>query len=308
MRVPPVLPGVALVVGLGLIGGSLAALMRASGFAGEVRGFDSDAATRARALELGLVDSVSPVLAEALSGVGLVVVAVPTLAVESVLSAVREHAPRGVFITDVASVKGSVLDAARRVFGELPAGLVPGHPIAGSERSGVEAASPGLFRDHRVILTPHEGSAEQALDCVRQLWTLAGASVVCMGAHEHDRLLAFTSHLPHALAFTLVNVLSRQDASEDIFRFAAGGFRDFTRIASSDPVMWRDISLANRSALLDAIDEFAKGLSELRGAVEFSDGERLHAAFSAANGVRGRYLQTLVTAAHDPSAEPGEGA
>jgi prephenate dehydrogenase len=300
----PVSHDVAVVVGLGLIGGSLASAMRASRYATEIRGFDLEPATRSQALLTGLVDVIAPTLPEALANAGLVVIAVPTLAVERVLDAVREHAPYNVVITDVASVKGTVLDAARRVFGALPPGLVPGHPIAGSEQSGVAAARPDLFRGHRVILTPHSHSAPEALDCVRHLWEQAGASVFCMDAAEHDRVLALTSHLPHMLAFTLVNVLSKQDASEDIFRFAAGGFRDFTRIASSDPVMWRDIALANRAALLDAIDLYAEGLASLRTVVESTNAEALHGAFLAARDARGRYLATLAAV----SSSPGEGA
>lgn len=295
---------VAVVVGLGLIGGSLAAAMRACRYATEIRGFDLDPDTRSQALVSGLVDAIAPTLPEALANAGLVVIAVPTLAVEPVLDAVRIHAPPTVVITDVASVKNSVLDAARRVFGELPPGLVPGHPIAGSEQSGVAAARPDLFRGHRVILTPHAQSAADALSRVTLLWERAGASVFCMDATEHDRVLALTSHLPHVLAFTLVNVLSKQRASEDIFRFAAGGFRDFTRIASSDPVMWRDIALANRTALLDAIDLYTEGLASVRAAVESANAESLRAAFLSAREARGRYLAMLAT----PSSSPGEGA
>lgn len=286
------------VIGLGLIGGSLAASVRASGAAREVRGFDADAATRERALARGLVDAAPATLAQALDGASVIVIAVPTLAVESVLAAVRDGAPANAVITDVASVKGSVLAAARRVFDALPGGLVPGHPIAGSERSGVDAADPHLFRDHRVILTPHAGSAVEAVTCVRSMWEQAGASVVCMDAAEHDRVLALTSHLPHVLAFTLVNTLARQDASEQIFGFAAGGFRDFTRIASSDPVMWRDIAIANRPALLDALDVFSSAMTELRAAIDAADGDALHAAFTAAREARERYLGMLATGMH----------
>ena len=295
---------VVVVVGLGLIGGSLAAAMRARRYAAEIRGFDLDPDTRSQALLSGLVDAIASTLPEALANAGLVVIAVPTLAVERVLEAVRVHAPPTVVMTDVASVKGSVLDAARRVFGELPPGFVPGHPIAGSERSGVAAARPDLFRGHRVILTPHARGAAEALSRVRLLWEQAGASVFSMDATEHDRVLALTSHLPHVLAFTLVNVLSKQHASEDIFRFAAGGFRDFTRIASSDPVMWRDIALANRAALLDAIDLYTEGLASVRAAVESADTTSLHAAFRSAREARGRYLAMLAA----PSSSPGEGA
>lgn len=299
-------PDVVVVIGLGLIGASLAASVRANGAAREVRGYDADATTRERALARGLVDATPATLAQALDGASVIVIAVPTLAVESVLAAVRDSAPANAVITDVASVKSSVLEAARKIFGELPSGLVPGHPIAGSERSGVGAADPHLFRDHRVILTPHESSAADAVTCVRNMWEQAGASVVCMDAAEHDRVLALTSHLPHVLAFTLVNTLARQDASEQIFGFAAGGFRDFTRIASSDPVMWRDIAIANRAALLDALDVFSHGMTELCAAIDAADGDALHAAFTAARAARERYLGMLAAGVHRPSSLNGE--
>ncbi len=306
MSPAPVVPGVVLVVGLGLIGGSLAAGLRGSAFAAEIRGFDRDPGARSEALARGLIDAVACTLEEAAAGVALVVVAVPTLSVESVLSELRVHAPVDAVITDVASVKGSVIDAARRIYRELPSGFVPGHPIAGAERSGAGAAQPDLFRAHRVILTPHETTSIAAVALVRNMWEQVGAEVTTMDAAEHDRILALTSHLPHLLAFTLVNLLSREDASEQIFRFAAGGFRDFTRIASSDPVMWRDIALANRAALLDAIDLFDRGLAGLRSAVDSADSSALHADFAAARGARGRYLEMLAAGPVTPSETSGE--
>ena len=300
--------GRVLVVGLGLIGGSVAAALREGGFAREITGFDRDHACAARALGRGLVDATAASLDEALGSAELVVIAVPALAVEQVLGAVREFAVADVVITDVASAKGVVLESARRVFGALPPGLVPGHPIAGSERSGVEAARGDLFRGHRVILTPHPRSAPAALALVESMWACAGAAVTCMEADEHDRILALTSHLPHVLAFTLVNALSRQDSSEEIFRYAAGGFRDFTRIASSDPVLWRDFALANRDSLLAAIDVFTDSLAELRENVADADGAALHALFASAHGARGRYLQWLEAAKSPVAASSGDDA
>lgn len=300
--------GRVLVVGLGLIGGSVAAALREGGFAGEITGYDQDHACSVRALQRGLVDAAAASLDEALGSAELVVIAVPALGVEQVLVAVRESARADVVITDVASAKGVVLESARRVFGALPPGLVPGHPIAGSERSGVEAARGDLFRGHRAILTPHAGTAPAALALVEAMWICAGAAVTCMEAGEHDRILALTSHLPHVLAFTLVNALSQQDSSEQIFRYAAGGFRDFTRIASSDPVMWRDIALANRDSLLAAIDVFTDSLAGLRASVANSDAAALHGLFASAHGARGRYLQWLEAAQAPPAASSGDDA
>jgi prephenate dehydrogenase len=297
----PALPGRVLVVGLGLIGASLAAALRRARFASVIAGFDSDPAAVDMALELGLIDAGETSLHEALAASSLVVLAVPSLAVEGLLPAVRDHAPPDVVITDVASVKGGVVASAGRVFGGVPQRLVPGHPIAGSERSGTQAADAGLFRDHRVILCPDSGTDAVALAQVQSMWACAGADVVCMDVESHDRVLALTSHLPHALAFTLVDALAREDASEQIFRFAAGGFRDFTRIASSDPVMWRDIAVANREALLGAIDLYAERLAELRSLVEAGDAQGLESLFRRAREARGRNLHWLGRAANVPA-------
>lgn len=294
-------PGRVLVIGLGLIGGSLAAALRAARFAPVVAGFDTNATAIDIALDRGLIDEGAASLPEALRGSSLVVLAVPSLAVEGLLPLLRQHADADAVITDVASVKGGVVAAARRVFGELPPRLVPGHPIAGSERSGTQAAEARLFREHRVILCPDARTEAGALAQVRAMWACAGAEVVCMDVESHDRVLALTSHLPHALAFTLVDALAREDASEQVFRFAAGGFRDFTRIASSDPVMWRDIALANRPALLGALDLYAGRLAELRALVDAGDGAGLEALFRRAREARDRNLHWLGRAAPVPS-------
>ena len=163
-------------------------------------------------------------------------------------------------LTDVGSVKGNVITAARQVFGQLPSGFVPGHPIAGSERSGIEAANAKLFIDHKVILTPVAESDPQAVAQLTLLWQAVGAEVLTMPADRHDEVLAATSHLPHLLAFSLVDTLANDADNQDIFRYAAGGFRDFTRVAGSDPIMWRDVFLANQKASLKMLDKFTDGL------------------------------------------------
>jgi prephenate dehydrogenase len=196
-------------------------------------------------------------------------------------------------ITDVASVKGDLQAAAVATVGSMPAKLILAHPIAGSERSGVEAADEDLFVNHRVILTPVEGNDNDAIALVRDMWLSTKAEVVSMGVPEHDAVLAATSHLPHMLAYALVDALAQSNASEDIFRFAAGGFRDFTRIASSDPVMWRDIALANRSALLEAVDLFSDHLAVMRVAIDRGDSERLHEIFTRAKGARDEFSRIL---------------
>ncbi|MCG3169599.1 MAG: Cyclohexadienyl dehydrogenase [Pseudomonadales bacterium] len=282
-----------LVVGLGLIGGSLVAALRGTGFARRITAYNRNRASLDYALGAGLIDAAPRSLEEAVAEAGLIVVGVPTLTVGAVFETIRVHGRPDVLITDVASVKGSVVQAAAQVFGQVPPRLVPGHPIAGAEKSGVEAARAGLFERHRVILTPLADTDAEALTTVEAMWRLTGAEVVRMEVAAHDRILALTSHLPHVLAFALVDSLARQSASDDIFRFAAGGFRDFTRIASSDAVMWRDIALANRGALLDAIDGFTVTLDALRAAVAAGDGATLEQVFVRARSARERYLRWL---------------
>ena len=193
-------------------------------------------------------------------------------------------------VTDVGSVKGAVVEAAQRVFGGMPSRFVPGHPVAGTERSGVEAAFDSLFQGRHVILTPVQQTAPGALAQVTAMWEACGATVSRMAVAEHDRVLAATSHLPHMLAYALVDSLARRDDGPQMFRYAAGGFRDFTRIASSDPVMWRDICLTNRQALLRAMDAFSEDLSTLRQAIESEDAQVLEAIFSSAKAARDRYV------------------
>jgi prephenate dehydrogenase len=255
------------------------------------------------ALSAGLIDEAPQDLAAAIAAADLIVVGVPTLSVGGVFELVRAHARPGTVVTDVASVKGSVVAAAQGVFGAVPPWLVPGHPIAGAEQSGVQAARAELFVRHRVILTPLADTDPAALATVRHMWSLAGAEVVSMDVAEHDRVLAMTSHLPHLLAYALVDSLASQPSSDDIFRFAAGGFRDFTRIASSDVVMWRDIALANDTALLEALDGFTERLGEVRAAVAAGDAEALERVFSRARAARGRYLQWLEQSAATPARE-----
>jgi prephenate dehydrogenase len=285
--------GTLLFVGLGLIGGSLAAALRGTGFAARMTAFNRNRATLDFALGAGLIDAAPASLEEAIAEADLIVVGVPTLSVGRIFAAIRAHARPDVLITDVASVKGSVVEAAREAFGAVPPRLIPGHPIAGAEKSGVEAARADLFVRHRVILTPLPESDPEALATIDAMWRLTGAEVVRMDVAAHDRVLALTSHLPHLLAYALVDSLARQPASDEIFRCAAGGFRDFTRIASSDVVMWRDIALANRDALLGALDGFTHTLDAVRAAVASGDGEELEQVFGRARAARERYLRWL---------------
>lgn len=280
------------VVGVGLIGGSLALAARAAGFARRVVAYDRDADALVQAQARGVIDAALPDATAALDAAQLVVVAVPTVAAAALMvELARARQQRGpgsgaVVLSDVASVKGNIQRALIEAFGTVPPEVVLAHPIAGSERSGVGAADGGLFRDHRCILTPHPDVRPQALATVRALWQAVGTEVSCMDVAEHDSVLAATSHLPHVLAYCLVDTLARSQSSAEIFRYAAGGFRDFTRIASSDPVMWRDVAIGNRDALLSRVDEFAVQLQALRAAVAAGDGESLLHTFSRAKAAR----------------------
>ena len=299
-----------LIVGLGLIGGSLAAALRAAGFGDEAPAGDSGPVGKARiiacdadpdeiaqGIAMGLIDAGDAHLNDSLlDGVSLVVLAVPVLAMRGVLEELApllEHAAPNLVITDVGSTKGTILRDAEAVFGSLPPNMVLGHPIAGSEKSGVAASDANLYKRHKVILTPDQNTDPQALARVRALWLATGAEVLEMDVAHHDQVLARTSHLPHLLAFSLVDTLARQDDRLEIFRYAAGGFRDFTRIAGSDPVMWRDVFIANREALLTALEDFEAGIARLRGAVEQSDGDAMLATFGRARHAR-HYFDSLL--------------
>jgi prephenate dehydrogenase len=273
------------IVGLGLIGGSLARSLKATGFAAAVTGYGPRENSLRRGVELGVIDDYSLDLDRALEGAELVVIGAPTLKAAELLGDIVGRVDADTVITDVASVKSNMVSAAPDA-----ANFVPGHPIAGSERSGVEASQADLFLYHRVILTPTGVTDPRALALVRALWESTGAEVIEMDVSLHDRILAGSSHLPHAVAYALVDALARSELSDDIFRYAAGGFRDFTRIASSDPVMWRDIAIANREQLLWAIDEFADHLGSLRQAVADADAEALHRIFSDAKAARDAFV------------------
>ena len=288
--------GTLVVVGLGLIGGSLARALRKSGFCQRFIGYGHREPSLRRGVELGVIDEYTLDLDEAVARADIMVICTPTLTaaqmLEQVLPRVAGRAG-GPVITDVASVKGNLRDAAVALAGSMPPQLVLGHPIAGSEHSGVEASTAELFVNHRVILTPVEGNDPAALQLVRAMWASTGADVIDMPVERHDAVLAATSHLPHMLAYTLVDALSSSEASEEIFQCAAGGFRDFTRIASSDPVMWRDIAIANKPALLDAIDTFSEHLARLREAVRQEDADALLQSFDRAKRARDDFASLL---------------
>nr|WP_205346126.1 bifunctional prephenate dehydrogenase/3-phosphoshikimate 1-carboxyvinyltransferase [Pseudomonas nitroreducens] len=286
------------VVGLGLIGGSFAKGIREKGLFEEVVGVDRDPQTRRLAVELGVVDRCEESLAAGCREADVIQLAVPILAMEKVLGELATLDIGNAILTDVGSAKGNVVRAAKAVFGGMPARFVPGHPIAGSEQSGVEAANAKLFRRHKVILTPLDNADADAIQCVESLWRELGADVEQMAVEHHDEVLAATSHLPHLLAFTLVDSLAKRSENLEIFRYAAGGFRDFTRIAGSDPVMWHDIFLANREAVLRILDVFRDDLDDLREAVDQGDGQQLMGVFTRARVAREHFSKILARRAY----------
>lgn len=278
------------VVGTGLIGGSLARDLKRLGLVGEVIGCSRNSGNLRRAVEIGFLDRFDTDVRAAAEGADVVLVAVPLGATETVLAQLGEALESGAVVTDAGSAKQSVVDAARRTFGEVPPKFVPGHPIAGTEHSGVEAAIDGLYEGRRVILTPLPNTADDALDRVYRMWAAVGADVIYMDARHHDEVLAATSHLPHMLAFTLMDVLGRMNERVEIFRYAAGGLRDFTRIASSDAQMWHDICLANRGSLVDVLERFQANLSEVTKAVKTGETESVREMFVRAKNLRDTYV------------------
>lgn len=281
------------ILALGLIGGSLAMALKKSAYASEVVAWGPREASLKKGLELGVIDSYSLDLAEAIAGADIIVVATPTRIAEGMLAQLAGLVSEDAIITDVASVKGNLLAAAEKAFGQVPANLVLGHPIAGSEKSGVAAASADLFVNHRVILTPTAVTSVAALQTITEMWASTGAELCSMPVAEHDEVLAATSHLPHLLAYALVDALAGQEDKQDIFRFAAGGFRDFTRIASSDPTMWQEIALANRDAILKMLDLFSGQLNDLRTAIDEGDGDAIMASFTRAKSARDSFADML---------------
>jgi len=279
------------VIGVGLIGGSLARALRAAGVVKEIVGCSRHAEHLQRAVELGVIDRYETDPAVAVRGADMVFVSVPLGAMSRIFAAIGKVLGADTVVTDGASAKGRVITDLRSALGTVPPWFVPGHPIAGTEQSGVEASFAELYQGRRVILTPLANTDRQALARVSAMWEAAGAVVDEMGIEHHDEVLAATSHLPHILAFALVESLARMSEQREIFAYAAGGFRDFTRIASSDPVMWRDICLANSEAILAMIERFDQDIASLAEAIRRHDGERLLSIFQEAKIARDAFAR-----------------
>ncbi|MHB1144032.1 MAG: prephenate dehydrogenase [Thiobacillus sp.] len=275
------------IVGTGLIGGSFSLALKQAGAVREVLGVGRNPARLTVARELGLIDHAVD-WAEA-GQADCILLALPVGETEAILNHLAPHLKAGAIVTDAGSTKANVVAAARAALGKRFADFVPGHPIAGSEQSGPGAARADLYQGKKVVLTPQADTRADALAIVRALWEAAGAQVETLDADLHDRVFAAVSHLPHLAAFTLVDELAQRADGDTFFRFAASGFRDFTRIAGSSPEMWRDIALANREAVLTELDAYVAALQGLRSAVSAEDAEALLAIFSRAREARNNW-------------------
>lgn len=293
------------VIGPGLIGASLALALREAKAAGALVGYDKDQDVSARAEKLGVIDKAAPDFASAVASADLIILSTPVGAIKALCAELNEHAPKGVLVIDVGSVKGAVAEAA----GELREDIlfVPCHPVSGTEQSGPEAGFATLFEDRWCILTPlarEDAPYRQATAKATALWEAVGANVEVMDAAHHDLALAVTSHLPHLIAFTLVGAADDIEtvSANEIVKYSAGGFRDFTRIAASDPVMWRDVFLGNKEAVLEALGRFSEELTVLQRAIRWGDGDALYKTFA-----RGRNLRRAIVEAGQETAAPNFG-
>jgi len=274
------------IFGVGLIGGSFALALKRASAVHEVVGVGRKRATMERALELGVIDRIADTPAEALQACDLVLLAAPVAQTPVILASIKPYLQDGTTVTDAGSTKGDAVAAARMALGERVGQFVPGHPIAGGELHGPDAAKANLFDDRNVILTPLPENEAGRLSLVQSAWEACGARVRAMPAPQHDTVLASVSHLPHMLAYALVAQIAEADDAALRFDFAGGGFRDFTRIAASSPEMWRDIALSNRDALLAEMDAYAAMLTRLRAMIDSGDGPAMEALFALASKKR----------------------
>lgn len=276
------------IVGLGMIGGSLAGALKNAGYEGSITALVRSANTGKRGIELGYIDAFSTDPAQVIPDADIIMLAVPMLSMQSQMLSIKPYLKAKAIVTDAGSVKGPFIKDALSALGSLQR-VVPGHPIAGREKTGVDAADVDLYHERKVLLTPPKGVDTDAIESVRSLWEMVGAAVELLTPEQHDRVLAATSHLPHVLAFALVDTLATQQEAEEIFRYAAGGFRDFSRIASSDAVMWRDVCLTNKDAILESMDRLDDHVKQIRSMIESEDGAGIQAVFERAKNARDKY-------------------
>ncbi|MGR9114551.1 MAG: prephenate dehydrogenase [Gammaproteobacteria bacterium] len=280
------------IIGVGLIGGSIARATRQCGLANRIVGCGrkQDEENLAAARQIQVIDDYCLDIKQAVEGADCIIIATPVGSIKSVFKELKPYWSERVVYSDVGSTKGSVIAAAEQVFGFVPSNFVPAHPIAGAERSGVMASVGDLFSDKRLIITPLADTSDAALAKVRSFWERMGALVSIMDVDHHDTVLAATSHLPHLLAFALVDLLGKKDEQVEIFKYAAGGFKDFTRIASSDPTMWLDICLANKHKIMPLIEQLKVELETLELALSTDDSQQLFETFTYARQARQRFL------------------
>ena len=283
--------GKLVVIGVGLIGGSFAAALKKAKAVKHVVGVGRSRKNLAAALRRRIIDEASTDAARAVADADLVLLAMPVGQMAEVMARIAPHLPQHAVVTDGGSTKQDVIADARRFLGVHFPRFVPAHPIAGAEKSGAAAALPDLYRGRNVIITPQPETAARALSVVRSAWRLCGARIVRLEAKEHDAIFAAVSHLPHVLAFALVNALARRPDAKKLLGFSGGGLRDTVRIAGSSPEMWRDICVANRYALLAALDAYEDELESVRSAIEGGDGATLERMFERARAVRGKWLK-----------------
>tara|TARA_B100001079_G_scaffold89971_1_gene77244 strand:- start:4245 stop:5099 length:855 start_codon:yes stop_codon:yes gene_type:complete len=276
------------IIGVGLIGGSFMRGLKKANQVEQVFGYGKGKESLAKAKELGAIDEFSLDIDKAIDGAEMVVIATPVDSIEEVFRLIRPHISKSTIITDVGSTKTSIIDSAKSVFGEVPTNFIPAHPIAGKENSGVDYSDPDLFINKRVILTPLENSEPEAIKIVTNFWESLGAIVETMNATDHDDLLAMTSHLPHMLAFSLMDYLI--STNPKAIDYAAGGFKDFSRIASGDSVMWRDICLNNAKEITKHIENYQQSLSKLSELINQQNSDGLEELFMEAKSARDNWL------------------
>ena len=294
------------IFGVGLIGGSFARSLKKAGAVGSVVGMGRSAASLKRAQELGIIDVIGGDMGEALDGADLVLLAAPVAQTEAILAAIAPHLQPGTVVTDAGSTKSDVVASARRALGGKIAQFVPGHPIAGRETNGPEAAIDDLYVGKKVVLTALDENAEADVERVAAAWRACDAIIHRLTPQEHDKVFAAVSHLPHLLAYALVDDIANKPHADLLFQYAASGFRDFTRIAGSSPEMWRDISLANQSALLTELDSYLAQLTGLRARLAAGDGAGLESVYNNAQRARHRWI-TAIEAAEAPPNPANQG-
>lgn len=275
------------IFGVGLIGGSLALSLKKAGYCKTIIGCGLEESQLQRAVALGVIDEFSLNPKEAVQSADIVLLAVPISAIDTILNKIKSKLQPTTIITDTGSAKGSVIKTVKAAYnGILPSNFVPGHPIAGSEKSTVEAAMDNLFDNNKVILTPTKETNYKALDTIRRMWQTAGAKVETMDFERHDSVFAATSHLPQLLAYSLINTLSNSSYDDSIFDYTASGFNSFSRIASSDPVMWRDICLDNKVAILSSLENYEESFLDLKNAIKNEDIDKIQQTFENAKMIR----------------------